>query len=54
VNEYIFYSRNFREYNGRYTFRKPDYFSDALSKPYYNAVIKTPTKSPTKTNLLGG
>ena len=36
VNEYIFYSRNYRQYNGRHTFIKPAYFTDALSRPYYS------------------
>jgi len=46
VNEYIFYSRNFREFSGKHTFKKPDYFDESLSKPYY--IGKRPTKTPTK------
>lgn len=35
VDEYIFYSRNFRKYNGKHTFKKPEYFTEELSRPYY-------------------
>lgn len=47
VNEYVFYSRKYKEYNGRQTFEKPTYFTDELSKPYH--VAKTQIESQTKT-----
>lgn len=46
TNEYIFYSKNFRQYNGKHTFKEPAYFNETLSKPYRES--KLPTKTPTK------
>jgi hypothetical protein len=33
-NQYIFYSRNLKQYNGKHGFVKPSFFDDRHSKPY--------------------
>ena len=38
TDEYIFYSRNFKQYNGKHTFNKPIYFTEELSKPYHDII----------------
>ncbi len=33
-NEYLFYNKQFKRYNGRYTFKLPSYFDEKHSKPF--------------------
>jgi len=36
VNEYLFYSREFYKFNGKFTFTKPYYFTDKFSRVFSN------------------
>jgi len=49
--EYLMYYRKDEEYQGKFTFELPAYWSDEYSKPYETATEnanKTPTRIPTK------
>lgn len=49
VEEYIFYSRRFDEFNGKHTFQKPSYFDERYSKPFLiESATKTAKKSAKK------
>jgi hypothetical protein len=48
VDEYVFWSRKLFEYNGKYKFSRPNYFSDEYSKPY-RITKETANESANKT-----
>ena len=48
VDEYIFFSRIYEDYNGQQKFEQPAYFDDRHSKPYSITANKTAPKSANK------
>ena len=46
INEYIFHSRRFKDFNGKHTFEKPVYFTERYSKPYLFYFTETAKETP--------